>query len=48
MMATLSLIGIIGALIFSRADSLYVGVVGRALLGLGMSCNYTKDAKRKP
>lgn len=39
MMAALSLIGIIGALIFSWADTLSLGVVGRALLGLGMACN---------
>ncbi len=39
MMAALSLIGIIGALIFSWADTLGLGIVGRALLGLGMACN---------
>ncbi len=39
MMAALSLIGIIGALIFSWADTLSLGIVGRALLGLGMACN---------
>ncbi len=39
MMSALSLIGVIGALIFSLADSLTVGVTGRALLGVGMACN---------
>ncbi|HEA69219.1 MAG TPA: MFS transporter [Desulfobacterales bacterium] len=39
MMAALSLIGIIGALIFSWADTLSLGIVGRALLGIGMACN---------
>ena len=39
MMTALSLIGVIGAIIFSLADSLAVGVMGRALLGVGMACN---------
>ena len=39
MMTTLSAIGILGALVFSQADSLVHGVGGRALLGIGMSCN---------
>ncbi len=39
MMSALSMIGVIGALIFSLADSLTVGVTGRALLGVGMACN---------
>lgn len=39
MMAALSLIGVIGAVIFSLADTLAVGVLGRALLGVGMACN---------
>ncbi|CAB1076554.1 thiamine biosynthesis protein ThiF [Alkalispirochaeta odontotermitis] len=39
MMTTLSLIGVIGAVIFSLADSLAIGVVGRTLLGVGMACN---------
>ena len=39
MMTTLSLIGVIGAVIFSLADSLTIGVLGRALLGVGMACN---------
>lgn len=39
MMAALSMIGVIGAVIFSLADSLAVGAMGRALLGVGMACN---------
>jgi len=39
MMAALSMIGVIGAVIFSLADSLTVGAMGRALLGVGMACN---------
>jgi sugar phosphate permease len=39
MMTALSMIGVIGAVIFSLADSLAVGVMGRALLGVGMACN---------
>jgi len=39
MMTALSLIGVIGAIIFSLADSLAVGVMGRALLGVDMACN---------
>jgi sugar phosphate permease len=39
MMTTLSAIGILGAIIFSYADSMAMGVTGRVLLGLGMSCN---------
>ena len=39
MMTTLSIIGVLGAVIFSWADSLIIGVVGRALLGIGMACN---------
>ena len=39
MMTALSMIGVIGAVIFSLADSLATGVVGRALLGVGMACN---------
>ena len=39
MMTALSVIGVIGAVIFSLADSLTIGVVGRALLGVGMACN---------
>ena len=39
MMTVLSMIGVIGAVIFSLADSSTVGVVGRALLGVGMACN---------
>ena len=39
MMTTLSAIGIIGAVIFSRADSITLGVAGRVLMGVGMACN---------
>jgi sugar phosphate permease len=39
MMTALSLIGVIGAVIFSLADTLTIGVIGRALLGVGMACN---------
>jgi len=39
MMTGLSLIGIAGALIFSYAHSIGLGLVGRTLLGMGMACN---------
>ncbi len=39
MMTVLSIVGVGGAVIFSVADSLGTGVVGRVLLGIGMSCN---------
>lgn len=39
MMTGFSAVGILGALVFSWADSLAMGVVGRALLGIGMACN---------
>ena len=39
MMTGLSLLGVVGAFVFSWADSLAVGVLGRALLGIGMACN---------
>ncbi len=39
MMTVLSVIGVVGAVIFSFADSLGSGVIGRVLLGIGMSCN---------
>jgi len=39
MMSGLSLLGVVGAFVFSWADSLTVGVLGRALLGIGMACN---------
>jgi sugar phosphate permease len=39
MMTGLSLVGILGALIFSWADSLGLGLMGRILLGVGMACN---------
>lgn len=39
MMTVLSLVGILGAFIFSWADSLGLGLIGRILLGVGMACN---------
>ena len=39
MMTVLSAIGILGAIIFSWADSIVLGVTGRVFLGLGMACN---------
>jgi sugar phosphate permease len=39
MMSALSLVGVLGALIFSWSNTLTVGVLGRALLGIGMACN---------
>ena len=39
MMTVLSMIGVVGAVIFSLADSLTGGVIGRSLLGVGMACN---------
>lgn len=39
LMAALSILGIMGILLFSVADSLAVGVAGRLLLGVGMACN---------
>ena len=39
LMSVLSLVGILGALIFSMADSLGIGLLGRILLGIGMACN---------
>lgn len=39
MMTGLSLLGILGALIFSWSDSLSIGLIGRILLGVGMACN---------
>jgi len=38
-MTTLSATGILGAVIFSWADSMALGVCGRVLLGVGMACN---------
>jgi len=38
-MTGLSFVGVVGAFVFSWADSLAVGVLGRALLGIGMACN---------
>ena len=39
MMTDFSLVGVAGAFVFSLADSLAVGILGRALLGIGMACN---------
>ena len=39
MMTALSAMGIFGAVIFSWADSMTLGVAGRVLLGVGMACN---------
>jgi sugar phosphate permease len=39
MMAGFSLVGAVGALVFSFADSLVIGILGRGLLGIGMACN---------
>jgi len=39
MMTGFSLVGVVGAFVFSLADSLAVGILGRALLGIGMACN---------
>ena len=39
LMTILSLLGILGAFIFSVADSLSMGLIGRILLGIGMACN---------
>ncbi|HDZ89704.1 MAG: MFS transporter [Deltaproteobacteria bacterium] len=38
-MTGLSLLGIAGALIFSQSHSIGPGLMGRALLGIGMACN---------
>ncbi len=39
MMTALSIVGIMGILLFSVAHSLAMGVAGRLLLGVGMACN---------
>ncbi len=39
MMTVLSLMGVVGAILFSIADSLGLGLIGRVLLGIGMACN---------
>ena len=39
LMTVLSLMGIVGAILFSIADSLGFGLLGRVLLGIGMACN---------
>ena len=39
MMTALSLMGVVGAILFSIADSLGFGIIGRVMLGIGMACN---------
>jgi predicted MFS family arabinose efflux permease len=39
LMTGLSLVGVAGAVVFSLADSLALGIAGRVLLGIGMACN---------
>ena len=39
LMTFLSLMGVVGAILFSIADSLGFGLIGRVLLGIGMACN---------
>jgi sugar phosphate permease len=39
LMTTLSIVGIAGAILFSRADTFATGFLSRALPGFGMSCN---------
>jgi predicted MFS family arabinose efflux permease len=39
-MITINLIAVIGAFIFSSSDSFFVVLIGRVLLGIGMSCNF--------
>jgi len=39
LMTFLTLVGILGAVIFSLAESLSLGITGRILLGVGMACN---------
>jgi len=38
-MTVLSLLGVVGALVFARGDSIETLVAGRVLLGAGMACN---------
>jgi len=39
MITVLSLVGVAGAFVFAGAGSLYAGIAGRILLGIGMACN---------
>ncbi len=39
LMTTLSIIGVMGAIIFSWADAMPMGIAGRILMGAGMACN---------
>lgn len=39
MMTGFSLVGVVGAFVFSWADSLAMGILSRSLLGIGMACN---------
>jgi sugar phosphate permease len=45
MITGFSLAGILGAFVFSWADSLSMGILGRALLGIGMACNFMGTLK---
>ncbi len=45
MMTGLSLVGIAGAFIFAGAHSMGWGLTGRALLGVGMACNFMGTLK---
>jgi sugar phosphate permease len=38
-MTVLSLVAVLGAILFAWADSFSAGVIGRILLGIGMACN---------
>ena len=39
LMSCLTLVGIVGALVFSAANDLATGIAGRILMGVGMACN---------
>jgi len=39
LMSGLTLVGIVGALVFSAANDLATGIAGRILMGVGMACN---------
>jgi len=39
LMSALTLVGIVGALVFSAANDLATGIAGRILMGVGMACN---------
>lgn len=44
-MTLLTLVAVIGALVFSYGDSYYSLTLGRALLGIGMACNFMGGLK---